>query len=110
MNGVVPVKRLREKAFTGKIVLLSADLSAETRAAYLALRVDLMIPKPFDVHALRAAISQIGSGTPIAIEPDPGSLRSRDVYELLRLGLDEPEAPSELQSPSHEEEDMAGGA
>ena len=56
MNGVELVKRLRDIAFRGKIVVLSAHLSTENRAAYLALGVDLMVTKPFDVHELRAAI------------------------------------------------------
>ena len=60
MNGVELVKRLRDTAFSGKIVVLSAHLSAENRAAYLALGVDVMISKPFDVHRLRAAVWQIG--------------------------------------------------
>src|SRR2546423_1425695 len=61
MNGVELVKRLRETAFRGKIVVLSAHLSTENRAAYLALGVDMMIPKPFDVHLLLAAIREVGS-------------------------------------------------
>lgn len=59
INGIELVKRLRETAFPGKIVVLSAHLSAENRAAYLALGVDIMIPKPFDVHELRAVIGGI---------------------------------------------------
>jgi DNA-binding response OmpR family regulator len=62
MNGVELVKRLRDAAFRGKIVVLSAHLSAENRAAYLALGVDMMVPKPFDVHELRAAIRRLGRG------------------------------------------------
>jgi DNA-binding response OmpR family regulator len=50
MNGVELVKRSRDAAFGGKVVVLSAHLSAENRAAYLALGVDMMVPKPFDVH------------------------------------------------------------
>ena len=37
MNGVELVKQLRDTAFRGKIVVLSAHLSAENRAAYLTL-------------------------------------------------------------------------
>jgi DNA-binding response OmpR family regulator len=87
MNGVELVKRLRDTAFRGKIVVLSAHLSAENVAAYAALSVDLMIPKPFDVHLLRAAIGQIGSGGGTA-------LPAQEIYKLLRLGLpEEPEIP-----------------
>jgi DNA-binding response OmpR family regulator len=91
MNGVELVKRLRNTAFRGKIVVLSAHLSAENRAAYFALGVDVIIPKPFDVHRLRAAISEIGSNGEIS------TLAAPEVYNLLRLGLpeeaEEPERP-----------------
>jgi len=88
MNGVELVKRLRETAFRGKIVVLSAHLSAENRAAYLDLRVDMMIPKPFDVHVLRAAIREIGSAGAASALP------ASEVYNLLRLAL--PEEPETL--------------
>jgi|GEM_PF-560813 len=88
MNGVELVERLRDTAFAGKIVVLSAHLSAENRAAYLALGVDMMIPKPFDVHLLRAAIRQIASGE---LPPEPTGLSAGEVYKLLKLGLTETE-------------------
>jgi DNA-binding response OmpR family regulator len=92
MNGVELVKRLRDAAFGGKIVVLSAHLSAENRVAYLALGVDLMIPKPFDVHELRAAIRRLGRGE--GMEGGPTALPVPEVYRLLRLGLpEEPETP-----------------
>jgi two-component system, chemotaxis family, chemotaxis protein CheY len=88
MNGVELVKRLRDTSFRGKILVLSAHLSAENVAAYVALGVDMMIPKPFDVHLLRAAIREIGSGEETSPLPAP------EVYKLLRLGLpEEPETP-----------------
>jgi two-component system response regulator QseB len=90
MNGVELVKRLRDTAFTGRIVVLSAHLSAENRAAYLALRVDMMVPKPFDVHLLRAAIREIGSGG------ETSALPASEVYKLLLLGLPETDEPTEL--------------
>ena len=89
MNGVELVKRLRETAFRGRIVVLSAYLSAENRAAYAALGVDTMIPKPFDVHQLRAAISGIDRGE--GDQPRPTALSVPDVYKMLRLGLPETE-------------------
>ena len=84
INGVELVKRLRDIAFRGKIVVLSAHLSVENRSAYLACGVDVMIPKPFDVHLLRAAVRKIGSAE------NPSSLATPEVYKLLRLGLSEP--------------------
>jgi DNA-binding response OmpR family regulator len=92
MNGVELVKRSRDAAFAGKIVVLSAHLSAENRAAYAALGVDMMIPKPFDVHLLRAAIKRLGRGE--GMEGGPPALPAGEVYRLLRLGLpEEPETP-----------------
>ena len=91
LNGVELVKRLRDTAFRGKIVILSAHLSDENRAAYLALGVDMMIPKPFDVHLLRATIREIGNGGAISPLPAP------EVYKLLRLGL--PEEGEEMETP-----------
>jgi two-component system response regulator QseB len=90
MNGVELVKRLRDTAFRGKIVILSAHLSAENVAAYIALGVDMLIPKPFDVHLLRAAISGIGCREGDQLRPTGLS-----VYKLLRLGLSETEEPTE---------------
>jgi DNA-binding response OmpR family regulator len=94
MNGVELVKRLRDTAFRGKIVVLSAHFSAENRAAYLALGVDLMVPKPFDVHLLRAAIWQIGSGNAAGTDPGPTARPAPEVCKMLQLGLpEEPETP-----------------
>jgi DNA-binding response OmpR family regulator len=90
MNGVELVKRLRDAAFAGRIVVLSAHLSAENRAAHLALGVDMMIPKPFDVHLLRSAIREIAG------DLGPSPLSASEVYKLLRLGL--PEEAKETES------------
>jgi DNA-binding response OmpR family regulator len=87
MDGVELVKRLRDTAFRGKVVVLSAHLSAENVAAYAALGVDMMIPKPFDVHLLRAAIREVGSSGETSALPAP------EVYKLLRLGLSEEPEP-----------------
>jgi len=100
MNGVELVRRLRDTAFRGKIVVLSAHLSAETRAAYVALGVDLMIPKPFDVHQLRAAIREIGSGE--GPEQEPAPLQPEQVYRLLQLGLSETEIIPKTATPTGE--------
>lgn len=100
MNGMELVRRLRDTAFRGKIVVLSAHLSAKTRAAYVALGVDLMIAKPFDVHQLRAAIRQMGSGE---VPQGEGTvLQPEQVYRLLRLGLAETETTPKTATPSGE--------
>ena len=90
MNGVELVKRLRDTAFAGRIVVLSAHLSVENVEACAALGVDILIPKPFDVHLLRAAIRRLGAGEGIAGEAP--ALPATEVYKLLQLGLSEPEA------------------
>jgi len=104
MTGVELVRRLRDTAFGGKILVLSAHLSRDNRAAYSALGVDEMMPKPFDVHQLRSVIKQImqnlheptcdqsenGSKQPIVPVPlDPSRLSPSQVYKLLKLGLPE---------------------
>lgn len=59
MAGLELVRRLRETAFKGKILVLSAHLSHQNRVAYDALAVDAMIPKPFDVHSLRRTVNDL---------------------------------------------------
>jgi len=86
MNGVELVKRLRDTAFRGKIAVLSAHLSAENVAVYAALGVDMLIPKPFDVYLLRAAIREIGTGGGVT---SASPLSAPEVYKLLRLALPE---------------------
>lgn len=61
VNGLELVKGLRERSFAGKIVVLSAHLSHELRAAYEALRVDHMLPKPFNVSQLRQVIDELAA-------------------------------------------------
>jgi DNA-binding response OmpR family regulator len=100
MNGMELVRRLRDSAFRGKILILSAHLSAETRAAYVALGVDLMIAKPFDVHQLRAAIRQMGRG---GVPPGEGTaLQPAQVYRLLQIGLSETETIPKTATPTGE--------
>ena len=95
VSGVELVKRLRDSTFKGKVVVLSAHLSDETRAAYVALGVEFLIPKPFDVHGLRAAIRRLGGGEPATHAPQSDELGAGEVYRLLRLGLPETEEPTE---------------
>ena len=83
MTGVDLVRRLRDTPFHGKILVLSAHLSAENRAAYDALGVDGMIPKPFDLDQLRAVIRQIAEDTAAQAE------------RLLSLALPESDEPEE---------------
>jgi DNA-binding NarL/FixJ family response regulator len=53
VSGIELVRELRERSFPGKIVVLSGDLSRETREAYARMRVDAILDKPFDNYQLR---------------------------------------------------------
>jgi DNA-binding response OmpR family regulator len=88
MTGAELVSRLRKTSFSGKIFVLSAHLSAENRAAYSALRVDGMIPKPFDIHQLRNVIKGIATGS-FPLVPSEFQLSRTEVLGLLQLGLSE---------------------
>jgi CheY-like chemotaxis protein len=57
MNGLQFVRRLREKNFGGKILVLSAHLSDEDIRAYEELNVDMMMSKPFDFDELQQALA-----------------------------------------------------
>jgi CheY-like chemotaxis protein len=59
MSGLELVRRVRGTAYRGKVVVLSAHLSPQDRAAYDSLGVDTMMPKPFDVSALRKVIDDL---------------------------------------------------
>ncbi len=58
VSGVELVRELRGQEFPGKIMILSAHLTNDTRAAYEALGVDALMEKPFNVKALRARVDQ----------------------------------------------------
>ena len=57
MAGLELVRRLREKNFGGKILVLSAHLSEEDIQSYDELKVDMMMTKPFDVDELEQAMA-----------------------------------------------------
>jgi CheY-like chemotaxis protein len=56
MSGVELVEQLRKRGIDSKIMVLSAHISSEVRAAYERMDVHVMLPKPFDVGALRSAV------------------------------------------------------
>jgi len=87
MSGVELVRRLRDTPFRGKIFVLSAHLSAENRATYGALRVDIMMPKPFDLHQLRLLVRQIAGDSSENLQGEVDLSPGR-VCKLLRSGLD----------------------
>jgi DNA-binding response OmpR family regulator len=50
------VGELRKRGIDSKIMVLSADISSETRAEYERMDVHVMFSKPFDVRELRSAV------------------------------------------------------
>lgn len=56
-GGLELVRKLRERKYTGKIVVLSAHLSPENIGAYEELAVDEVVSKPFDSTELRELIA-----------------------------------------------------
>ncbi len=61
VSGVELVRELRERSFAGKIMVLSAHLTSEIRAAYKQMAVDAMIEKPFDIHELRKTLDMLAA-------------------------------------------------
>ena len=57
VGGLELVRRLRLRQFAGKILVVSGHLSDEDIAAYEALRVDMMMSKPFDFDELQEAMA-----------------------------------------------------
>jgi YesN/AraC family two-component response regulator len=56
-GGLELVKKLRQRKYTGKIVVLSAYLSPENIGTYEELAVDEVVSKPFDFAELREVIA-----------------------------------------------------
>jgi DNA-binding response OmpR family regulator len=61
MTGVELVEEMRKRGITSKIMVVSAHLSSEVRAAYERMDVHVMFPKPFDVGELRSAVEQLAA-------------------------------------------------
>lgn len=61
VSGLDLVRALRGQNFPGKIMVLSAHLTGETRAAYELLGVDALIEKPFNIKALRAKVDHLAA-------------------------------------------------
>ena len=94
-NGIELVRQLREESFRGKIMVLSAHLSPENRAAYEALAVDEMVSKPFDVHELRATITRLANGIAARSGENPLPLSPAGLHNLLKAALRETDEPDE---------------
>jgi len=61
MTGVELVEEMRKRGITSKIMVLSAHISSEVRAAYERMDVHVMFPKPFDIGQLRSAVDQLAA-------------------------------------------------
>lgn len=61
LTGVELVAALRERGSPGKIIVLSAHLSPEIRAAYERMNVAAIFTKPFDIGELRAVVEKIAA-------------------------------------------------
>ncbi len=64
VGGLDLVKRLRERHFDGKILVLSAHLSDEDIQAYEDLEVDMMMSKPFDFSEIENAVAVLTKPAP----------------------------------------------
>jgi CheY-like chemotaxis protein len=95
MTGIELVQRLREECFCGKIMVLSAHLSPQNRAAYQALAVDALVSKPFDVHELRATISRLANGIAPASGEKPLQLSPAALHNMLKTALIEEGEPGD---------------
>ena len=92
MTGVELVQRLRDASFGGKVLVLSAHLSPENRAAYEALSVDAMVSKPFDVHELRATVTRLQRAIKLAPGENPVQLSPAGLHNMLKSALEPDES------------------
>jgi CheY-like chemotaxis protein len=69
LTGVELVQEIRARGIPGKIIVISAHVSPEIRQAYERMEVHAILPKPFDLVELRAAVHQLVSLTsdPLAV-------------------------------------------
>ena len=68
VGGLDLVKRLRERQYGGKILVLSAHLSDEDIQAYEDLEVDMMMSKPFDFAEIENAVAVLTRSPEAAVE------------------------------------------
>jgi CheY-like chemotaxis protein len=61
LTGVELVREIRNRNVGGKIIVVSANLSAEVCEAYQRMNVSLIFSKPFDVNQLRNAVDQLAA-------------------------------------------------
>ena len=61
LTGVELVGEIRKRGVSGKIMVLSAQLSPEVRDAYERMDVHVMLAKPFDISDLRSAVERLAA-------------------------------------------------
>jgi two-component system, NtrC family, response regulator PilR len=61
LTGTELVHEIRNRNVGGKIIVVSANLSADVCEAYQRMDVSLMLSKPFDVEQLRSAVERLAS-------------------------------------------------
>lgn len=66
MNGLELVEHVRRIHFPGKIIVFSSELSQDVDAAYLAMHVDRVLPKPVLPSVLRQVLGELFSTAPVA--------------------------------------------
>jgi CheY-like chemotaxis protein len=63
LTGVELVQEIRARGIPGKIIVISAHLPPEIRQAYERMEVHAILPKPFDLVEVRAAVDQLVAAT-----------------------------------------------
>lgn len=66
LTGVELVAEIRRRGLPGEIIVISAHLSADVRAAFEEMQVYAIFTKPFDLVALRETVERIASAVPVA--------------------------------------------
>lgn len=61
LTGVELVDAIRQRGILGKIIVLSAHVSAEIREAYERMDVHAILPKPFDLGELRSTVDKLAA-------------------------------------------------
>ena len=61
LTGVELVGAIRERGIKGKIIVVSAHLSSETREDYARMDVHELFSKPFNIVELRSAVDRLAA-------------------------------------------------
>ena len=59
LTGLELVREIRKRGIDGKIIVVSANLSAEVCEGYKRMDVSVIFSKPFDIRQLRSAVDQL---------------------------------------------------